>query len=202
MPWGGIRQPRTANGEAQGMKVRIVAGEYGGRVLDAPPGVRTHPMGERIRGALFNSLGRKVRNARVLDTYAGTGAIGLEALSRGAKAAWFVERDTLAFKIMSANIALVGAEEQSNTSRASLGAWVKTYKGEPFSLIFADPPYNRPQDELVEKLLKFLTPNGLLILSHPTRHEPILLKSELVEQRTYGDATLSFFKREDTTKEK
>jgi 16S rRNA (guanine966-N2)-methyltransferase len=177
------------------MNVRIIAGEYGGRVLDAPSGERTHPMGERIRGALFNSLGTKVKNARVLDVFAGTGSIGLEALSRGAKAAWFVERDPLAFKIMSANITLVGAGDRAETSKAALGAWVKTYRSEPFSLIFADPPYNRPQDELVEKLFKFLTPNGLLILSHATRHKPILLKSERVDSRVYGDATLSFFKK-------
>ena len=140
-------------------------------------------------------LGYKVKRARVLDTFAGTGALGLEALSRGATAAWFVERDMLAFKIMSANIGLLGAHDRSETSHAALGAWVKTYKGDPFSIIFADPPFGRPQDELVEKLLKFLTPNGLLILSHATRHEPVILKSELVDRRTYGDATLSFFKK-------
>ncbi len=177
------------------MNVRIIAGQYGGRVLDAPPGATTHPMGERIRGALFNMLGKKVNRSRVLDTYAGTGALGLESLSRGAKAAWFVERDTIAFKVLSKNIALLGATEQCDTSRASLGAWVKTYKGEPFSIIFADPPYTRPQDELVEKLLKFLTPNGLLILSHATRHEPVIVGGVLYDRRVYGDATLSFFKR-------
>lgn len=177
------------------VNVRIIAGMYGGRVLDAPPGRTTHPMGERIRGALFNMLGDSVKRARVLDVFAGTGALGLEALSRGAASAWFVERDTVAFKIMSANIGLLGADERSETSRASLGSWVKTYKGEPFSIIFADPPYHRPQDELVEKLLKFLTPKGILVLSHATRHEPRLINSTLIDSRTYGDATLSFFKR-------
>lgn len=176
------------------MNVRLIAGEYGGRVLDAPSGERTHPMGERIRGALFNSLGTSVRDARVLDVFAGTGAIGLEALSRGAKTAWFVERDPLAFKILSANIDRVGATERAETSKAALGAWVKTYRGEPFDFIFADPPYNKPQDELVEKLFRFLAADGQLILSHATRHEPILLKSERIDSRAYGDATLSFYR--------
>ncbi|MFA5107899.1 MAG: RsmD family RNA methyltransferase, partial [Patescibacteria group bacterium] len=74
------------------MNIRIIAGTLGGRKIDAPDGRRTHPMSERIRNALFNSLGETVKDANVLDAFAGTGAVGIEALSRGAKHATFIER--------------------------------------------------------------------------------------------------------------
>src|SRR5687768_9476806 len=74
------------------MFVRIISGEFGGRKIEAPDNSRTHPMGERVRNALFNSLGEKIVGASVLDAFAGTGSVGLEALSRGAKHATFIER--------------------------------------------------------------------------------------------------------------
>lgn len=179
------------------MKVRVIAGRFGGRILDAPDGRTTHPMGERIRGALFNSLSDRVKGARVLDAFAGTGAVGIEALSRGARHVTFVDQDKLAFKILGNNLALVGAEERATTSHAALGAWVKTYRGEPFDIIIADPPYNKPQEELVEKFFRFLKPDGLLIVSHATNREIRLVGGEYVESRAYGDATLSSYNKPD-----
>ena len=80
------------------MNVRIISGKYGGRIIKAPDTARTHPMGERIRNALFNSIGSEVDDAKVLDVFAGTGAVGLEALSRGARSVTFVEKDRVAQK--------------------------------------------------------------------------------------------------------
>ena len=91
--------------------IRVIAGRFGGRLLDAPKGnnKQTKPMGERIRNAMFNSLGNEVVGARVLDAFAGTGAIGLEALSRGAAHVTFIERDKIAQKILSNNVSSLGA---------------------------------------------------------------------------------------------
>ena len=86
------------------MNVRIISGEFGGRKIEAPDTSRTHPMGERIRNALFNSLGDEVNNAHVLDAFAGTGSVGLEAISRGARDVTFIERDRIAQKILAKNI--------------------------------------------------------------------------------------------------
>ena len=82
------------------MRIRIIAGRYGGRFIQAPPGNTTHPMGERVRSAMFNSLGEIVEGARVLDAFAGSGAVGLEALSRGAASVTFVERDRVAQRVL------------------------------------------------------------------------------------------------------
>lgn len=82
------------------MNVRIISGKYGGRRIDAPDTTRTHPMSERIRNALFNSISSEINGATVLDAFAGTGAIGLEALSRGARRVTFIEKDRVAQKVL------------------------------------------------------------------------------------------------------
>ena len=93
------------------MRVRIIAGEFGGRFIQVPPGSTTHPMGERVRLAMFNSLGETVRGVRVLDAFAGSGAIGLECLSRGAELAVFVERNRVAQRVIVENISNLGVDE-------------------------------------------------------------------------------------------
>lgn len=175
------------------MNLRLISGRFGGRTLDAPDGMTTHPMGERIRGALFNILGDHVQSVRVLDAFAGTGSLGLEALSRGAAHATFVERDRLAFDILKKNAHALGVHDDVTLTKASLGAWLKTYAGAPFDLIFADPPYNLPQDTLVAGLAPLLAPGGTLVLSRATRHDPVLPGLTLSDSRDYGDATLDFY---------
>lgn len=176
------------------MNVRVIAGKYGKRILDAPSGMTTHPMGERMKGSLFNIIGHRIKRATVLDAFAGTGALGIEALSRGATSAWFVERDKLAFTILMKNLELLGIEDEATTSRAALGAWVKTQRRQKFDIIFADPPYNLPQEVLVEKLAGNLEEHGMLIMSRATRAELRMPRLELVESRNYGEATLDFYK--------
>ena len=96
-------------------QIRVIAGKYGGRKIDAPDfsNSRTKPMGERIRNAMFNRIGEEIRGARVLDAFAGTGSVGLEALSRGASFVTFVERDKIAQKILQKNVLSLGAENES-----------------------------------------------------------------------------------------
>ena len=181
------------------MKVRVIAGRYGGRWLDAPDNRRTHPMGERVRNALFNSLGDAVQDARVLDAFAGTGAVGLEALSRGARQAVFVERDRLAFTILCKNIAALGADSSATAIKAGVGPWLGTYHDRAFDIIFADPPYHDLQLAAVSRLFTLLKSGGFMVLSHTGIGEGPKLANDIVvvDNRSYGNAHLTFFRRAD-----
>ena len=180
------------------MRVRVVGGKFGGRMLDAPDTTQTHPMGERIRNALFNSLGDTIQNARVLDAFAGSGAIGFEALSRGAKEVTFLERDRIAQKVIAANIERLGCQEQARLIRVSVAAWSENNPEELFDLIFADPPYYDQQFSTVSRLFGHLKPNGTMILSHSGKSEaPSGAKGiVVVDNRSYGNASLTSFRRE------
>jgi 16S rRNA (guanine966-N2)-methyltransferase len=180
------------------VNIRLISGTYGGRKIDAPEGDKTHPMSERVRNALFNSIGAEIVGASVLDAFAGTGAVGLEALSRGAKYATFVERDRTAQTILAKNITTLGAEEHAVVVRASVNSWLKAYDGLLFDLIFADPPYGDPQFSTAEKLFGLLKPGGLMVLSHPGRGEiPTKTGVVVVDNRSYGNAYLTFYRREE-----
>ena len=179
------------------MRVRIIAGEFGGRFIQTPPGSTTHPMGERVRSAMFNSLGETVRGARVLDAFAGSGAIGLEALSRGAELVVFVERDRVAQRVIAKNITSLGVDEKSIVIKTTISNWMETadVTGE-FDIIFADPPYHNPQFSTVSRLMGLLKPGGTMILSHPGIGEvPIQDKTVVVDSRSYGEAHLTKFLR-------
>ncbi len=180
------------------MNLRIISGEFGGRTIAAPDGSKTHPMSERIRNALFNILGDKVRDAQVLDAFAGTGALGIEAVSRGAKHATFIERDGKAHKTIVANITTLGIEDKVKVVKAPVASWVTTYDGELFDVIFVDPPYHDMQFSTVTKLMGLLKPGALMVLSQPGRDEcPTKPGVVVVDNRSYGDATLVFFRLED-----
>lgn len=179
------------------MNIRIIAGRFGGRTIEGSGTERTHPMGERIRNALFNTIGAELEGAAVLDAFAGSGALGLEALSRGASRATFVERDRVAQQIIANNIELLGVGEVARLARAPVAGWVET-TGEQFDIIFADPPYHDLQLSTVRKLTKLLKPNGLMVLSYPGRGEvPTELGVVVVDNRSYGDAALAFYRKED-----
>ncbi len=180
------------------MNVRIIAGLYGGRVLEGSGTDRTHPMSERIRNALFNSLGDRLLDARVLDAFAGSGAIGFEALSRGASQLVLVEKDTVAAKVISTNIKTLRVETTAQLVKAPVSSWLNTYDGELFDLIFADPPYHDPQLSTAMKLITLLKPNGLMVLSYPGRGEaPTANGVVVVDNRSYGTAALIFYQKED-----
>jgi len=180
------------------VKIRIIAGEFGGRVIAAPKGHTTHPMSERVRNALFNQLGSELKDTVVLDAFAGTGAIGLEALSRGAKHVVFVERDVLAFKILTENIDYLGVSERTNVSHAAVSTWAKSTRL-TFNLIFADPPYDDTQLSTVTELFGLLKPNGLMVLSYPGKGEAPTGTNGVVvvDNRSYGTAALAFYRKKD-----
>ncbi len=180
------------------MNVRLISGKYGGRIIKAPNTNRTHPMSERIRNAMFNSLGGVVQGARVLDAFAGTGAVGFEALSRGAASVDFIERDRVAARVLRENHRTLGSPENVAIITTTVHNWLETQNGGEYDLIFCDPPYNDEQLSTVSRLLGLLKPNALMILSHTGRGEvPIHLDNiVVVDNRSYGTAHLTFFRRE------
>lgn len=176
------------------MNIRLIAGALGGRSIACPPGERTHPMGERIRGSLFNIIG-DITGFSVLDAFAGSGALGFEALSRGAARVTFVERDKLAQRVIGENITTLSVEDRAKLVRASVAGWDETAAGEQFDVIFADPPYHDIQLSTVSRLVKYLKPNGLMVLSYPGREsEPTVNGVVVVDNRSYGDAALAFYR--------
>ena len=179
--------------------IRVIAGVYGGRKIDAPDmsNTRTKPMGERIRNALFNRVGSEIKGARVLDAFAGTGSVGFEALSRGASHVTFIERDKIAQKIIANNMVLLGTDDDANLVKSSVNSWLATSEPENYDIIFADPPYHDLQLSTVSKLFGLLKPNGLMVLSWPGRGEGPNLENGIVvvDNRSYGNAQLTSFRR-------
>lgn len=177
------------------MRVRIIAGQFGGRFIESPATDRTHPMGERMRGALFNILG-DLEGQVVCDAFAGTGAVGLEAVSRGAHMVTMIERDRAAQKVIAQNTTTLQCAAQVRLVATSVAAWTDTTPvGPMFDLIIADPPYHDLQLGSVAKLASYLKPNGLMVLSYPGRESaPTVNGVVVVDKRSYGDAALAFYR--------
>lgn len=179
------------------MNIRLISGKYGGRILEGSGTNRTHPMGERIRNAIFNKIGSEIEDAEVLDAFAGSGSLGFESLSRGAKDVVFVEKDRIAQKIITNNIALLGVKAQSKLVSSPVSSWAKAEQ-QQYDIIFADPPYHDPQLSTVSELFRLLKPNGLMVLSYPGRSETLAETGVVVvDNRSYGNAAIAFYRKED-----
>lgn len=181
------------------MNIRLISGKYGGRILEGSGTNRTHPMGERIRNAIFNKLTSELdfEGTQVLDAFAGSGSLGFEALSRGAEHVTFVERDRIAQKIIANNAETLDVVKNTKIVKAPIASWLTTVN-EQFDVIFADPPYNDTQLSTVTKLFRHLKPNGLMVLSVPSRSEvPTELGVVVVDNRSYGNAAIAYYRRED-----
>ncbi len=174
--------------------MRIIAGKLGGRLFEAPHGHRTHPMGDKIRGALFNTLG-DITGLTVLDAFAGSGAISFEAISRGAASSTAIESDKGAQKAIVRNIEALGLDEQVQLVRAFVISYVRRIHDE-FDIVVADPPYDDVQYKALEILPKYVKPGGIIVYSLPPTARLMLPDTfELVAQKNYGDATLHFYRK-------
>lgn len=175
--------------------MRIIGGRLRRRALLAPKGRDVRPTTDRVREALFNLLGarRTPAGARVLDLFAGTGALGLEAISRGAEAVVFVEADPQALRTARANAAALGVEAQCSFVRADAFAYLRGAPGPRYDLVFADPPYELARlPELPALVRPHLAPDGLLVLEHDARHD-FGGTPGLVLNRAYGRTVVSIF---------
>jgi len=182
-------------GKGTEMNVRIISGVYGGRSIEGSGTDRTHPMGERIRNALFNKIGDEIIGASVLDAFAGSGALGLEAVSRGAVQAIMIDKDRVAQNIIKKNIATLDAATYAKLIKGSVATVIEKLD-QQFDIIFADPPYHETQFSTVIKLFALLKPNGLMVLSYPGRGEaPTGAEVVVVDNRSYGNAALTFYRR-------
>jgi 16S rRNA (guanine966-N2)-methyltransferase len=180
--------------------MRIIAGEFRSRVLEAPAGMATRPTSDRLRETLFNVLAPRIEGAAFLDLYAGSGAVGLEALSRGAARVECVERAQAALKALRANMVRLRANLSVET--VSVAAYLKRAEG-PFDVVFLDPPYDVVHEyeatlgALGGAALELLAEGAVVIAEHRRKEKledryGLLVRTRLLEQ---GDAALSFYQR-------
>jgi 16S rRNA (guanine966-N2)-methyltransferase len=163
-------------------------------MFDSPGSHRTHPMSDKMRGALFNILG-DLGGLNVLDAFGGSGALGFEAISRGAHTVLILDDDTTAQKTIEQNIGTLKLEPSVRLVRMAAGGWLRKNPGKVFDVVLCDPPYDNVQHELIEKLAKRVSPGGILVLSHPTHHElPRFMPILQIKQQSYGDAQLVFYR--------
>jgi 16S rRNA (guanine966-N2)-methyltransferase len=184
--------------------MRIIAGIAKGMVLAAPRGADVRPTSDRVREAIFSSLGERVVAGDVVDLYAGSGALGLEAASRGARAVTFVETAHSALQSLQRNIETFGKGRNVSCELSIVrdDVFVQLRKrastGQKFSLIFADPPYGKTAQTLLsdEHLASVLAKDGLLVLESAKR-DPLAPTSDwaVVRDAVYGDTNVYFFAR-------
>jgi 16S rRNA (guanine966-N2)-methyltransferase len=181
--------------------MRVVGGRLGGRILAAPSSRVVRPTSERLRESIFDILEhrypRSIKGARVVDLFAGSGALAIEALSRGARFALFVDNGAEARALLRANVEALGLGGVTRIWRADATRLGRSPAGGPFGLAFLDPPYGRGLAEpALVSLLEggWLTTNALCVVEEAVKGEilaPAALR--LVDERTYGDARLAIF---------
>ena len=176
--------------------MRIIAGQYRGRRLRGPVGAGVRPTSDRLRETLFNILRDRVEGARVLDGFAGTGAIGLEALSRGAAHVTFVERDRRALQGLGQNVAACSAEEACAIIRDDFVGFGARHDAGLYDLVIVDPPYDPgPTEPILHEAAARLAPAGVLVVELSRRREPPERAGSVPRRRvvTAGDSALAFY---------
>ncbi|MBA3391872.1 MAG: 16S rRNA (guanine(966)-N(2))-methyltransferase RsmD [Deltaproteobacteria bacterium] len=181
--------------------MRIVGGTFSGRVLRAPAGAATRPTSEKVREALFNILGRllgPIDGAHVLDVFAGSGGVGIEALSRGAAHATFIDSGKAALLAIRGNLADLGLTDRATVlPQDAVAACARHRPAEPWRLVFVDPPY---ASDLATRAViaipsESLAPGAVIVIEHDRRNAPPDALGSLLrtDQRRYGDTMISFY---------
>jgi len=182
--------------------MRIIAGEMRGRQLKAVEGRHTRPTSDKVKGAIFNVLGDKVLDSRVLDLFAGTGNLAIEALSRGSCEAVLVEKNYDAYQVIQNNLKQVGVCHKSKLLLMDAFNFIHRYPDEVFNLIFLDPPYRQ---ELIPKVLQslkkysYLSPDGVIV-AETAKDEELsgdLYPFEIRKTGEYGDTKIWYLQRMD-----
>ncbi len=176
--------------------MRIIAGELKGQKLVAPRGWKVRPTSERVREAVFSTLGERVVEARVLDLYCGTGALAIEALSRGAARATLIDRDT---RPALGNVERLGLGERTDLIRADAGDWLAGHAGgDLYDLVFVDAPYKLADlvaEQLDTHLPGVLAAVGRAVVESGARRPLVIDSLERLRQRRYGAADVSIYGR-------
>jgi 16S rRNA (guanine966-N2)-methyltransferase len=167
--------------------MRIIAGEFRGRTLRPPGDRRTRPTADRVREAWFSILGERIQGAVVLDLFAGSGALGLEALSRGAHRAEFVEVGKAALGALRANVALLDADDRVRIHRVDALRFLERIRDDVFDVVFADPPYSGDHARTLVEIFDARPFARILGVEHRSADD-----IGGSETRTYGDAAITF----------
>jgi 16S rRNA (guanine(966)-N(2))-methyltransferase RsmD len=190
--------------------MRVIAGSFRSRILQAPGGLATRPTSDRLRETLFNVLTPRIQGAEFLDLYAGSGAVGIEALSRGAASVVFVERAPAAIKVLRTNLDRLGLTEGYRIVAGSVGGYLQRLDGGPrLDVVFLDPPYDAASEyaatlELLGGPAAALLTNAAMVIAEHRRKEALedryglLHRTRLLKQ---GDAALSFYARTSAIEE-
>jgi len=176
--------------------MRIISGSLGGRQFEAPKGRRTHPMSDKMRGALFSMLG-DLSGLTLLDAFAGSGALSLEAVSRGVAGVVAIDVDKKAYSTMVSNARALDIDKKTlRTIRANASSWSDNNPDALFDVSLIAPPYDDLQVPLLQKLARHTKPNGLYVLDWPGQMQPPELEGlEKLAQRGHGDAQLVFYRK-------
>lgn len=184
--------------------MRVIAGKYKGRILKSVPDNSVRPATDKVKGAIFNVMQSRVdwSDATVLDLFAGSGSVGIEALSRGAKKAVFVENNRAALQFLKSNLESIGANGDSNVVQGDVYQFLQSaYK--TYDVVFADPPYALDTlKELPNSIFEsnVVSKHGYLVIEHPARFEfhpgP---RWEIATQKVYGRTCVSFFQYKQST---
>jgi 16S rRNA (guanine966-N2)-methyltransferase len=172
--------------------MRVIAGTYGGRRLHAPPGLDTRPTSDRVREALFSILGERVGDARVLDLFAGSGALGIEALSRGAREATFVDNAPAAIRAIAANLEALGADATVVRAEARRFLGGASHSGRSYDLVFLDPPYRLAASigGDLSAALAAVVASGGTVVAESDRRARLEIDLPLENERRYGDTLI------------
>jgi 16S rRNA (guanine966-N2)-methyltransferase len=177
--------------------MRVIAGHLKGREFKSPPGHKAHPMGDKVRGALFNVLG-DIEGLTFLDAFTGSGALAFEAISRGAKSVIAVDRESAVHKTISQNVKDLHLQAQIKVVKANVGGWSIHNMEKKFDIVLLDPPYNDIQPDLLQRLAKrHAQLGGLVVLSLPPKADFELPSTiyRLLSTKSYGDAQLVFYRK-------
>jgi len=178
--------------------MRVIAGSARGQVLVAPKDRLTRPISDRVKEALFGSIGARILDARVLDLYAGSGAVGIEALSRGAARATFVERGRAAVAAIRENLERTKLGDRADVHAADVLAFLSSGTDLVWEVVVLDPPYaERTLDLPLERLIPHLAPGGLVVVKHFWRTPmPSGLRLTPTRNRRFGETALTFLEEE------
>ncbi len=186
--------------------MRIISGEWKGRRLKTVKGNQVRPTSDKVKGAIFNILGDKIVGSKILDLFAGTGSLSLEALSRGADQAVLIEKNREACGIIRDNLQMIGVQERVKLYNMDAFSYLKQQQHERYDLLFVDPPYRQGFTDKILFLVKnssILNPEGVIIIETDSKEEIPddlgLLEVRIIKE--YGDTKLWFLQRREKQEE-
>ena len=175
--------------------MRIIACKLKGLHFESPKNHKTHPMSEKMRGALFNMLG-DIEDLSVFDAYGGSGALAFEAISRGAETVLITEIDKHALAVIKTNIESLGLKDEVKVVRANAASWSENNYATLFDVVLCDPPYLAVKQNQLTQLSQNIKHEGLMVLSLPGKMNPPEFNDMKLERNSdYGDSSLAFYRK-------